>query len=220
MRNAFAIAVLATMAGLTSQTTAEEIWDFSYGYDNVYSANANDYDFSVSNAIKANEGGVTSYYQPAAGNLDPAVITKKFSFANATQDAHLWAGISTFNWWYGEGHGYVYASKDGLNWDELTYVGPPQPNGANYSGFNDYLPSSVLGGTELWVKVVINSTNTSSYPSNPAYRNTAQHSRGYADGNDSFHLDVKLIPEPGTLILLITGGVLILCLRTGRFRLS
>jgi len=207
MRNTLIITVIAAIMTLASPALADVMWDFSYSYDYVFSANADDYLVSAVNAAKVNESG-TYYYQPAGGN--PGEITYKFTFDDVTTDGHLWASISMFHWSFGHGEGWIYASKDGLAWEQLAYAPTPPFGQATWGGFNSFLPLSVLGSDELWVKAVISTSNTF------GTRNTAQHSRGYADGNPSFQLDIDIAPEPGTMILLAAGGLAILKRRRRR----
>jgi len=207
MRNALLITA-AAIAILAAPMHGDTIWDFTYSYDNVFSTNADDHVHSVVDAAKVSESGVTSYYQPSVGN--PGEIVYKFEFDDVTESGHLLATISTFHWTYGQGEGWIHASKDGANWVELVHVTAPAYGQANYGGFNSFLPLGVLGADELWVKATISTTNTS------GVRNTAQHSRGYADGNPSFELKADIAPEPGTLVLLTAGGLAILKRRKRR----
>ena len=202
MRSILTIIVMAAIAVSAASASGSVVWDFTYEYDNVFSANADDYVHSVTNAGKVNESG-TYYYQPLSGNTDPGVILYKFSFSEITEGAHLQAGISTFNWTPNSGEGWLYASNNGSDWTELTYVGPPAPSTAHYGGYNSFLLPSVLGTKELWVKAELDTSVSYS-------RNTSQFSRGYANDSPSFKVEVDLAPEPGTMMLLAAGGLAIL----------
>jgi hypothetical protein len=191
MKNAPIITVLAAMACLSLQASGQDVWDFEYGYDHVLSANANEHNSSVANAVKIHEG-IFYYYQPANGNLNPGVITKKFTFANPTEEAYLFSVVHTFKWSYGEGSGSIHASKDGATWVPLASADPPLYGQYNSGAVNGLLPASVLGTNELWIRAEINTSGSSSL------RNTAQYSRGMANGSDSFRIRVNLTPEPGT----------------------
>ncbi|NIP22687.1 MAG: PEP-CTERM sorting domain-containing protein [Phycisphaerae bacterium] len=180
---------------------ARATWDFSYGYDTVFSANAEDYTLSMVNVFKHDEG-LAKFYQPNPENLDEAFITMRFDFPQAISEAHLTACIATYRWWFGRGWGSLYGSKDGSNWEYLIFAQSPEQEGGLYWKYDNILPASLLGGTELWFKVLLDCTNTSG-TTQPWARATAQFGRGEAgDGIDAFRLNVNYVPEPTAILLL------------------
>ena len=68
--------------------------------------------------------------------------------------------------------------------------------------YDDALPAGLLGETDLWIRAVLDATNTSGTTA-PWARATAQWCRSLeGDGVDVFQLHVDLVPEPATAVLL------------------
>ncbi len=197
---------LATLLALTATANATP-FDYTYAIDTVLNIPADSaLTLATSNAVITNEGAC-AYYQPVGGNLNQAVIDFHFAFDDPVLDGQVFANFAFFNWWYGEGWGWLYGSKDGSNWTTLIgQMGPPSEGAGVYPAFDDTLPLQILGATDLYFRAVIDNTNTSGNSSNP-FRNTAQFLRSSPDGVDNFLLEVNFVPEPATAGLLAVGGM-------------
>ena len=192
---------------LATSAAIAEPFEYTYAIDSVTTIPIDSaLTMNTTNAVITDEG-VTAYFQPVGGNLNEAIIDFHFSFDDAVAEGQLFANFAFFHWWYGEGWGWLHGSKNGTDWTTLIGpMGPPPENAGMYPAFDDVLPASMLGGTDLYFKAVIDNTNTSGNSSNP-FRNTAQFLRSSPDGTDNFLLEVNFVPEPLTVGLLSVGAI-------------
>lgn len=178
-----------------------QTYDFSYSYYDPTASGASDHIFSVTNAIPYSEGSVRAWI-PEAGaptyeQTTPGVITYRFDFQETVANAQLFMRTSTFHWSYSEGHAFVYGSRDGETWVQLTETLPPAFAGANTQVASS-VPASLLGGQSLWFKVELYSYGPSAAQGKP-WTNTAQHSRYDVNANNkTFALNVNFAKAPNT----------------------
>ncbi|OGA18140.1 MAG: hypothetical protein A3G25_05500 [Betaproteobacteria bacterium RIFCSPLOWO2_12_FULL_63_13] len=187
----------------TVESSFAQTYDFSYSYYDPSASGADDHIVSVSNAVLHGEGNVTAWI-PKAGALTyegttPGVITYRFDFQGTVADATLSIATSTFHWSYSEGHAFVYGSRDGETWVELSETVPPEFGLANTQVARS-LPASLFGGQSLWFKVELYSYGESAAQGG-VWTNTAQHSRydGTAN-NKTFELNVRFAASAGTTV--------------------
>lgn len=208
-----AAALAVTALGFAS-TSKVEAASFNYSYGNPFDAAAQTYIHSTSNISLYAEGPVRlwkpNFGGTTFGNTTPGVITYKFDFGSDVVDsANLFTHNPTFHWSYSRGHNRLFGSKDGTNWELLLDTPPPAFGSANGGTYNGALPATLLGGTELWVRVDLYSYGPSA-PGGGVLTNTAQHSRydvNSAPGTIRFSLDVEFenaaaVPLPAGLPLL------------------
>lgn len=213
-------------AGVITLGMSAAAWaaNFEYSYANPYSAEAQQYVHSMSNIQLYSESTVRMYIPITGGATEttttPGVITYKFDFGTDIVDtASLISRNPTFHWGYSRGHNYLYGSKDGTNWEQLLDVTTPAFGSANSGTYNGLLPTSLSGGSELWIRAELFSFGPNVGCCGNAGRNTAQHSR--YDINESplakvFSLEVDFaatqvstVPLPAGLPLLGAGLALL-----------
>ncbi len=209
-----ATAALVTTVGLGTGAMAAS---FSYSYANPYDANAQTYIHSTSNISLYTEGTVRMWKPnvggPTLATTTPGVLTYKFDFGTEiVESAKLLTNNPTFHWNYSRGYNKFFGSKDGVVWEELLEVTTPAFATANSGVFNNFLPSSLLGGTQLWFKAELYSFGRLA-SSGGILTNTAQHSRwdvGQGSSAKTFALDVDFkappaVPLPAGLPLMGSG---------------
>jgi hypothetical protein len=152
-------------------------WDWLWQAYDPEAADSQIYIQSTSNAIIRTEGGFR-FWQPEVGGetfatTTPGVVTYRFPFDRPVVAARGGFGIFTFHWSYSRGHGFLYGSTDGVEWELIAETEPPEYGGWNRNGNSFEVPESLLGGTELWFKAELYSYGSSA-PNGGGSTNTAQ----------------------------------------------
>jgi len=169
---------------------------FSYGYGSPASPNARDHIASSSNAEVASEGTVW-YWRPSVGaetigETTPGVVTFHFPFTRQVASGRLLLQLATFHWSYSRGHAYLYGSTDGVDWQLLAEVEPPEFGEARGGGWNGDLPLLFIGATDIWLQTRLFSFGPNA-ASGGVYCNTVQMSRwDEAQTTNTFELEVEL----------------------------
>lgn len=131
-------------------------YDYSYSYDKPGTVEALKHVVSMTNIDVGEEGDFT-YWQMNKGGVKDGrnlgTVVFKFDFNQVIAEAKLVAYIHTFTWSYGKGYGYLYASKDGTNWEQLTEVTAPAYSEYNFDPYAKMIPESLMGAKQLWIKV-------------------------------------------------------------------
>ena len=212
-----AVAIIGAACAVAAPSSASI---FSYSYGNPYAFDAQTYIHSTSNIHLYSEGTVRAWVPITGGATEatttPGEIIYKFDFgSDIVESANLRTNNPTFHWNYSRGHNYFYGSKDGQTWVELLDVTTPAFGSANSGFFNDLLPASLLGGTELWFKAELFSFGSNVGCCGAAGRNTAQHSRwdtGQGANAETFALNVEFqqaspstVPLPAGFPALLLG---------------
>jgi len=180
-------------------TKVEPAWDWDYRFQSPQNAWAHTHIESVENARVISD--VADYWIPSTGGTEfhgrnnpgdtpPGIITYHFSYANPVLAARIRTDTATFHFETSSGHNYLLASKDGVSWEVINEVTPPDnvgdpPRNGYYDGL---LPASVLGGGDLWIRVELYAYGTGAVG---GFTNTAQHARFWESGaRDTFILEV------------------------------
>lgn len=184
---------------------------FNFGYQTVFDANANDYLVSAVNMEQYSEGfSSATYWGPSANDVQ-ASLTYEFNFGAPSSAISLTADVGVWNFVWGDANGYygsgtgsasLWASVNGVSWQELFNVPTPSDSvsaGASYN--NQSLPSSLLGSDSLWLQVDLEEDGApiGDYAD-------AQFSRNGSGGPpDVFDISVQTVPENSTLSLFGIG---------------
>jgi len=206
--------ILAVVSTFALTGTAVLAWDFSYGFQNVYSANADTYIVGQQNVTKVTEWQTPpyTYWGPTANDVQ-GLLTMRFDFLAPTTEIHLNAKITSFNTTGTSGFGYgsssLWGSRDGSSW-QLLLDNPTPPNGTFGSEltYNQDVPSSLIGSSSFWLQVQMQQTGASGIAKDAQFCRTDSSTPG-----NIFQLDVQLVPEPSALSLVVCAGLAALCLR-------
>jgi len=201
------IPLLVTVACIGFTGTKARGADFSFGYNYVYASGADAYLVDQTNVRKYSEwqSPPTTYWGPSA-NDTTGTLSYAFNFQQPTTNIFLNVSLASFNFVWGNAHGYfgsgtgsssLWASTDGSSW-QLLLDNPMPVNGVDsYMTYNQNVPASLLGNTSFWIQVrmVVDNAPNSSYTD-------AQFSRSSsAATNNIFEIDVSEIPEPSPVAL-------------------
>ena len=170
-------------------------YDFSYIIKDPTLSAAQTY-VSTTNAVLRTESSF-KYWKSNIGastevSTTPGVIDLHFPFNGKVEIAHLSTRVYTFTWSYSQGHAFLRASSDGSNWEQLAESLPPAYGEYNSAGYGDFLPDTMLGTNDLWVRAELYSYGSSASQGG-AMTNTAQFLRHrYDDTYDTqtFKLNV------------------------------
>jgi hypothetical protein len=176
-------------------------WDFSFGFSNINEDGAETYLTATSGVRKYSEwqSPPLTYWGPTANGVDGA-LTYRFPASQPIRAARLKTGTDTYNFpwpgYFGSGKGWssIWGSKDGSSWVQLMDNPMPTDNVGRWMAYDQLLPSSLLGGTDLWIQIRLRVTEAP----NSSYT-TAQFARG-SSANSQRIFEVKLdydglIPE-------------------------
>jgi hypothetical protein len=150
--------LLTVIASAALTFTSYAQWTFEFGYDEVTDPLAESYLFSLTNAELGLDPFTLQdrYLRPTANFVD-ALVTYRFDLGAEITAAYLstrlnteWSGASSSQ----GGTGSIWGSKDGENWSLLLNVpAPPSSETGTREGiFAENLPSSLLGGDEIWIQ--------------------------------------------------------------------
>lgn len=176
--------------GLTPSKT------FSYSYGDPSGPTARDYIVSTNNAEVEIVDSVR-YWRATVGGEDlgetePGVITYHFPFDGPAVSGHLLAQLAVWHFSYSRGHAYLYGSTDGVDWQLLAEVPPPDLGQGRGGGWNGDLPAMFIGETDIWLQIRLYSFGPNA-AAGGIYCNTAQHSRWDSNGpTTTFELEVEL----------------------------
>ena len=176
-------------------------WDFTHSYQTVYASNALDYVIEQTNIMRYSEGFIT-YWKPKVNDLE-ASLTKKFAFPQNAVWGYLqmdYIYVANFNT-NQFGSGSLWGSKDGTNWIQL--LDAPRPSAiASRNIYATTLPSSLMGGTELWLQSRLLSRGMTTMAQFLRY-DTHQRT------NNTFELKVSYRAQPPTITSQPTNAVVI-----------
>lgn len=201
-------------------TTGPALGDtFTYSYQRVFDANADTYIVDQQYVKKFSEWQAqpVTYWGPSANDVASS-LTMRFNFSAPTAQVSLGADLVAANWINGGrtdyGYSSLWASTDGASWQELASA--QVATGVPFIGTNvvyqQDLPASLLGATELWLRVEMftHDSLVNTYPAAASWAD-AQFSR-YDPANPpatpTFELEVTTVPEPGAVVLLSLGGAM------------
>jgi len=141
---------------IANKVTADPAtWDQTISYRTVFNINATDYISEQSNISRIDEGTI-SYWAPIQNGSD-GILTQRFTFENPIVDAFLdinYIYIANFSSGSTYGYGSLSASKNGTDWVQLLDAPTPLEIAAGYS-YSNYLPNSLLGSSDLWLKATL-----------------------------------------------------------------
>ncbi len=158
--------------------------------------NARDYVVSSSNAVVASEGSV-NYWRPMVGGEEfgettPGVITFHFPFDSPIVSGRLLMYLATFHFSLQPGTQLHLWITDGVDWQLLAELEPPDFGAGQGGGWNGDLPSMFIGATDIWLQARLYSYGPSA-AAGGIYCNTAQMSRWDSNGTgNTFELEVEL----------------------------
>jgi hypothetical protein len=178
---------------------------FNFGYKTVFDSHAGDYIVSAIGVKRYSEwqSPPVTYWGPSANNVQ-GLLTYRFDFAAPTASIYLDASLASFNFIWGNAHGYfgsgtgsssLWGSADGASWQLLLDNPVPTNSVDSYLGYHQNVPSSLLGSLSFWVQIrmTVDGAPNTSYT-------TAQFSRSTTANPDNvFNISVANVPEPPVL---------------------
>ena len=141
-----------------------------FGFKHVNEAGADQYLVDSTGMRKYSEwqSPPITYWGPTANNVEGRLVYR-IPFAAPAARIRLSASSPTWDFFTepggsGRGASSLEVSRDGTTWVSLIDNLTPRRWGADWT-FNDSLPSSVAGGTEVWVRMrfLVESAPNSSY---------------------------------------------------------
>jgi hypothetical protein len=215
------IQLLATIALSFLSNIPVQGWDFTYGYKNVWDANATQYVVGQQTVRKYSEWYGTppmSYWGPSANDVATS-LTLHFSFLAPTSEISLTAQLDSANNGYGAwGSCSLWGSKDGTTWQLLLDNPTPAPGNFVQLYYNQDVPGALLGSTSFWLQARMQETGALNQAPDPsATWAQAQFSRlDPANPGNVFQLNVMEVPEPGAYQLGLGALVAVLGWRARR----
>jgi hypothetical protein len=146
-------------------TLVPDVFVMPPGYDFVFTSNdpwdprSSAFITSTSNAEVSTEGNLGGgYWRPIMGAetfeaTTPGVITFHYGFDRPIASGELLLTVATFHWAYSRGHAFIDGSTDGVNWQPLVEVEPPDFGQGRGGGLSGSLPSMFVGATDIWLRV-------------------------------------------------------------------
>jgi hypothetical protein len=202
--------ILSLLVGLACNQAANAslITDtnFQYSFRDVYSLNALDYVVGENNIQRTSENGNPSngisYWNPINNDQD-ANITFQFSFSQPTTSIYLNTYIGAYNFG-GTSYGSdsLWASTDGINWENLA-TPPAPPADYPYNAGTNYasnLPQSLIGSSDIWIQARLFTTGSN------IMAQFCRQDTSWAT-NKIFELNAQTIPEPSTYALFGIGAI-------------
>jgi subtilisin family serine protease/alpha-tubulin suppressor-like RCC1 family protein/uncharacterized membrane protein len=166
---------------------------FFHGFKHVMDKSADQYLVEKSNLRTYSEWQTppVTYWGPTSNN-NPATLTYKYSFGYPLLSAKVRIPLASFNFGNNraQGSSSAWASKDRKNWTLL--LNNPVPNRIDsYKVFEDLIPSSLLGGKELYIQIRLQVSNAP----NSSYT-TAQFARSTSNSkNYQFYIEANCSSE-------------------------
>jgi len=139
-------------------TTVPTDVDFAFSFGDPAEPKAAAFISSTSNAKLAKEGKYSRFWQPLVGGKTleespPGVVTLHFAFDRAVAAGTLRLEMWTYYWWYSRGHSFLFGSTDGIDWQQLSEVAPPDAEGGvRGGGWSGSLPAMFIGATDIWLQ--------------------------------------------------------------------
>ncbi len=177
-------------------TTIPPDADFAFSFGDPTEPRGLAFIDSTSNAKLVKEGRFARFWQPGVGGetfgeSPPGVVTLHVAFDRPIVSGSLVLKLTTFYWSYSRGHNFLFGSTDGLGWQQLAEVPPPDAEGgARDGGWNGPLPAMFIGATDIWLQARLYSYGTFA---GQGATNTAQLFRfDVRNSNKTFNLVVNL----------------------------
>jgi hypothetical protein len=154
-------------------------YDFVFTSDDPWDPRSNAFITSTSNAEVGTEGNLGGgYWRPMVGAetfeaTTPGVITFHYGFDRPIAGGELLLTVATFHWAYSRGHAFIDGSTDGVNWQPLVEVEPPDFGQGRGGGLSGALPPMFVGARDIWLRVRLYSWGQDAHRGG-IYCNTAQ----------------------------------------------
>lgn len=213
--------VLSVLLSITAMTQVGLSDNLFYGFSHVFAPDADTYLVDQQNVRKYGEWQSPSitYWGPSANGVLGS-LTYRFDFDNPSKSIALKAHIESFNFiwgnahgWYGSGTGLssLWASTDGTTWELLLDNPTPANSVGSSRTYDDDVPEFLLGSQSFWVQVRmrVDGAPNSSYTTAQFCRSTS------ANPDNVFQIDVTTVPEPSIFTLSLLGIGLV-CFRLHR----
>lgn len=178
---------LICLALLTAPSWASAA-DFSYEIYDPREDSADDYIVSSQNLVIVAEPDFV--YWRTSNSTEPHVLLFHFPFDREVDTANLAVRTDTFNW-NRDAYTRIEASKDGTNWVLLLETGPPDYGGWNSGTYSGDLPASLLGGTDIYVRVTLSVYLTSGAPANSNNAQALRHQPSVNNRTFALNVDFK-----------------------------
>lgn len=127
----------------------DELPDFEYKFVDALDSTAEQYVVSKVNIQARSEGSSIKYYCPVNNNQDSS-ITYRYDFNTPIKSAFLQCNLYAVNFGSSYGQGSLWGSTNGIDWIQI--MDRPTPVFDGSTGYEADLPSTLTGGTSLWLQ--------------------------------------------------------------------
>tara|TARA_B100000242_G_C43051090_1_gene491079 strand:- start:936 stop:2300 length:1365 start_codon:yes stop_codon:yes gene_type:complete len=166
--------------------------NFSWGFKTIEEHDAETY-LTESNMVKKfidPEDALISYWGPSENGV-VANLTYRFDFNGTLKSARARIATTSLNYssnsnYSGSGFSSLWASKDGSEWSRIS--NNPTPSGESaLVVFDEQLPDSLMDGSQLFLKIQLQSSDTPT----DSYATARFSSASLNEVEDVFHLDAN-----------------------------